>query len=79
MRSAFPWFWSPMNPLSNWRRSVGGSPARDDCCPGVFSHSLMTTPLRMIVYCWPTTRISYSFHSPFGFSPPVFRPSGSKL
>ncbi|CPU63481.1 Uncharacterised protein [Mycobacteroides abscessus] len=45
----------------------------------MFSHSLMTTPLRMIVYCWPTTRISYSFHSPFGFSPPVFRPSGSKL
>ncbi len=49
MRSEFPWFCSPMNPLSNWRRSVGGSPARDDWIPGAFSNSLMTTPLRMIV------------------------------
>ena len=56
--SASLWFWSPTNPLANWRADVGGSPPRDESFGIELSNELITTPLRTIVYCWPTTRTS---------------------
>ncbi|HEV7934599.1 MAG TPA: hypothetical protein VGP70_20115, partial [Actinomadura sp.] len=49
MRSLLVWFCRPTKPLANCRRSVDGSPAREEFLPGVLSNSLRTSPLRMIV------------------------------